>query len=174
MSPSSRISYGVAHAEGPVDGSLYATVHKRQHEFVEHSNILQNGNTQLQNGSQASSVDSGISASSGIVPCMFVFNNKPIYCYHYNKLVPVQTTGTSTIFWFFYNILVPLQSTGTITIYLCLCKLLVPVQTTGTFFNNNTGTLTFILLHNLKMQMVFCLNHFLFSLEKNQENIRFV
>jgi hypothetical protein len=57
MSPSSRISYGVAHAEGPVDGSLYATVHKRQHEFVEHSNILQNGNTQLQNGSQASSVD---------------------------------------------------------------------------------------------------------------------
>ena len=174
MSPSSRISYGVAHAEGPVDGSLYATVHKRQHEFVEHSNILQNGNTQLQNGSQASSVDSGISASSGIVPCMFVFNNKPIYCYHYNKLVPVQTTGTSTIFWFFYNILVPAQITGTFTIYLCLCKLLVPVQTTGTFFNNNTGTLTFILLHNLKMQMVFCLNHFLFSLEKKQENIRFV
>jgi hypothetical protein len=174
MSPSSRISYGVAHAEGPVDGSLYATVHKRQHEFVEHSNILQNGNTQLQNGSQASSVDSGISASSGIVPCMFVFNNKPIYCYHYNKLVPVQSSGPFTIYWYQHKLLVPLQSTGTITIYLCLCKLLVPVQTTGTFFNNNTGTLTFILLHNLKMQMVFCLNHFLFSLEKKQKNIRFV
>jgi hypothetical protein len=135
MSPSSRISYGVAHAEGPVDGSLYATVHKRQHEFVEHSNILQNGNTQLQNGSQASSVDSGISASSGIVPCMFVFNNKPIYCYHYNKLVPVQTTGTSTIFWSFYNILVPAQITGTFTIYWYHYNLLVPLQTIGTSTN---------------------------------------
>ena len=133
MSPSSRISYGVAHAEGPVDGSLYATVHKRQHEFVEHSNILQNGNTQLQNGSQASSVDSGISASSGIVPCMFVFNNKPIYCYHYNKLV--QTTGTSTIFWFFYNILVLAQITGTFTIYWYHYNLLVPLQTIGTSTN---------------------------------------
>lgn len=117
MSPSSRISYGVAHAEGPVDGSLYATVHKRQHEFVEHSNILQNGNTQLQNGSQASSVDSGISASSGIVPCMFVFINKPIYCYHYNKLVPVQSSGSFTIYWYLYNLLVPLQTIGTSTNY---------------------------------------------------------
>jgi hypothetical protein len=45
---------------------------------------------------------------------MFVFNNKPIYCYHYNKLVPVQTTGTSTIFWFFYNrtVAYKLPSTG--------------------------------------------------------------
>ncbi|XP_052079085.1 uncharacterized protein LOC127717479 isoform X8 [Mytilus californianus] len=92
MSPiaTSRISYG--HAEGPVDGSLYATVHKRQHEFVDNSTILQNGNTQFQNGSQASSVDSGISASSGLVGN----TSTSQYSTHARTSEPVQQQGYST------------------------------------------------------------------------------
>ncbi|VDI75712.1 tensin [Mytilus galloprovincialis] len=86
----SRISYG--HAEGPVDGSLYATVHKRQHEFVDNSTILQNGNTQFQNGSQASSVDSGISASSGLVGN----TSTSQYSSHARTSEPVQQQGYST------------------------------------------------------------------------------
>lgn len=52
------------HSQGPVDGSLYAQVNKRKLE----SQIIQNGPTKLQNGgSYSSSIDSGISAFSGIV-----------------------------------------------------------------------------------------------------------
>ncbi|XP_060075755.1 uncharacterized protein LOC132555421 [Ylistrum balloti] len=55
------------HSQGPVDGSLYATVTKRKHEHVEttSSTLFQNGTSHdQQNGSHTSSVDSGISASS--------------------------------------------------------------------------------------------------------------
>ncbi|XP_021356064.1 uncharacterized protein LOC110452090 isoform X5 [Mizuhopecten yessoensis] len=56
------------HSQGPVDGSLYATVTKRKHEHVETTSgsLFQNGTTShdQQNGSHTSSVDSGISASS--------------------------------------------------------------------------------------------------------------
>ena len=66
--PSSDGSFRVTqldHSHGPVDGSLYAQVNKRK---LESTTVIQNGPTKLQNGgSYSSSIDSGISAFSGIV-----------------------------------------------------------------------------------------------------------
>ncbi|CAH1789423.1 unnamed protein product [Owenia fusiformis] len=56
----------VNHTQGPVDGSLYATVTKKPpHREKDSSTVIQNGNTSLLNGPLTVSVDSGIASSPG-------------------------------------------------------------------------------------------------------------
>ncbi|XP_041374710.1 tensin-1-like isoform X3 [Gigantopelta aegis] len=57
----------IEHSQGPVDGSLYATVNKRKlesHVTSPTSSVFQNGPTHLQNGSITSSLDSGYTGQS--------------------------------------------------------------------------------------------------------------
>ena len=70
----------IEHSQGPVDGSLYATVNKRKldsHVTPPSSSVFQNGPTHLQNGSITSSLDSGISSTSGFHGDCMSF----IYCF---------------------------------------------------------------------------------------------
>ncbi|OWF49223.1 Tensin-1 [Mizuhopecten yessoensis] len=91
------------HSQGPVDGSLYATVTKRKHEHVETTSgsLFQNGTTShdQQNGSHTSSVDSGIAGntSSNMNTTSTSVNITPQYTSNVNNNDSLHQSFSSTL-----------------------------------------------------------------------------